>query len=318
MTTAPKLPEALAATLADSDASPAIADQLRDLESTLRTKGLAEEARDIGEMREQASAMGQVGRRIGGLAGNLKEMAARQWHFFLREMGESREAVSLLRRRMSGEIKSFSPAEQELVRDQVADLFRMVPATALALAPVPGIAVITPFVLKKLNLLPSAWREANLLHRLQETAAQLEEKGEVQEAQRLREVAAQVRAKNADRSDRLRTLRQHPSIRLLYDFNMDGEIDDDEWALLKTDRQHIRACAGDDSQAPRWYFTTDGETRGPVALAELRAMPLPDQTLITVEGLARWIPFELLFEIVDDPAALSHDVATPAGQETEP
>lgn len=293
----PTLPAALAETLAEAGPQPhTLADDFREVEASLRAKGLTHEAENLEELREEAAGLWGVGKLVGGVAKGVSEMASAQWELLNRELSESREVLDLVRRRMSGEIRSFSPEEEQLVRGQIADVFRMVPATALALAPVPGIALITPFVLKKLNLLPSAWREAHMIDRLQSTAEQLEQKGEREEAARMRRMVESLRERQADLADRARTLRRHPAVRVLYDFNMDGVIDDDEWALLKADREALAQRVRERPEEGEWYFTTDGAVEGPLRLRELLELPLPEQTLVHGPRFERWMPIDLLYE----------------------
>ena len=303
----PTVPAPLAEALAEA-AAPRdhLSRELRDVEAALRAKGLAEEAADLGAVREEASAFRsfrrRLGSRLGTLADGLKKTAAEQWQLVGQELSQSREVMSLLARRMSGEIKSFSPAEEELVRRQVADVFRMVPATALALAPVPGIAIVTPFVLKKLDLLPSAWREAHVIHKLETTASRLRGKGEIEEADRLARMARELEAQSRDREDRARTLRELPGVRLMYDFDMDGTIDDREWEAIKADRAALRRLAAGEGPLEgetaddAWYFTTEGEVEGPVTLETLRALPLPEHALVHAPGIDHWIPYDLFCE----------------------
>lgn len=292
----PVVPAELAEALAECGPNDDLQRDIVDVEKSLRAKGLDDEAQRLHEVSEQVSLLGGMGRAIGGFAGTLRDAATRQWELVNRELSESREVMSLLVKRLNGEIGSFSAAEEDLVRAQVADLFRMVPATALALAPVPGMAVVTPFVLRRLNLLPSAWRESNAVYRLEQTAGALHAKGETEEAEKVEAMIAQLRDHHLDREDRIRTLRQHPSIRLMYDFNMDGVIDDEEWAVIKGDRDQLRALVEADVD---WYFTVSGEVEGPLSVASLRELPLPEQALVCADGLERWVPVEMLCDVLE-------------------
>jgi len=296
----PDVPEELASTLSEAEAhEDALRDELGALEGALRDSGAHTAALEVERLKEETTVDPARSGRISDVAHSLRAMAARQWKNFVQEVGESRDVLDLLRRRLSGDIKSFSPAERDMVRAQIADVFRVVPATALALAPVPGIAVVTPFLLKKLNLLPSAWREAGVISRLDETARKLEAGGETEEAARVRETIASLRHRSADREERVRLLRQNPDIRVLYDFNMDGEIDDAEWATIKADRAALQAAARDDPAARRWYFSATGRAEGPVTLGELRDLPLPEHAVVTTAGLDRWVPLELLLDALE-------------------
>jgi hypothetical protein len=297
----PPPPESLQEALREAgERDHAIDEELAQVEEALREKGLSDEASELEDMRREAPLRGGLVQRLGALADGAREIGRRQLELLGQEMADSRELVGLLRARVSGKIKHFSEEEEALVRTQLWDLFRSVPATAIVFAPVPGIALISPFVLQKLNLLPSAWREAHIIDRLKRTVAQLEEQGETEEAERLRATVAQLEERHRDRSDRMRTLREHPLLREIYDFDHDGAIDDDEWASIKQDRETIRRAVDEDAEALRWYVSTGGDVEGPVDLTTLLHAPLPEHALVRIAELPRWVPLDFLLDIVHE------------------
>lgn len=293
----PELPDPLAKALvraASKDQE--VQEELDELEAHLRSEGRAEVADEIEELREAAIPAGLLGR----VSGSLRATAQRQWKLFTQELGESRELLSLLTKRVSGEIKRFSPEEEEAVKRQVADLFRAVPATAMALAPVPGAALITPFVLKKLGLLPSSWRHAHLLSRLEKAAMVLEREGDLEDAARVRETARRLAESAQDREDRIRTLLRHPQLRVLYDFNEDGVLGDEEWAAIKSDRERLVDVVREERDSLAWHFSGLGDVQGPYTLTELLEGSIPEHTLIFAPTLERWLPVEMLFEALSE------------------
>jgi len=291
----PDLPVELARALTRAaESRTGIRDELGDLEAHLRSEGLVEAAEEIEDLRESTAPAGLWGR----VGGNLRSLASRQWQLFLRELGESRTLLTLLTRRVKGEIKQFSAQEEATVRSQLADVFRAIPATALALAPVPGAALITPFVLRRLGLLPSVWRHAHLLDRLERTARRLEEGGLAEEAERIRETARRVESAERDREDRIRTLLRHPQLRVLYDFDRDGVLGDDEWQAIKEDRERLGELVRDRAGERAWFSSAGGEVQGPHALTDLLQEPLPDFSLVHAPGLERWVPVEMIYELL--------------------
>jgi len=297
----PPPPESLQEALREAgEREHAIDAELAQVEEALREKGLSDEASELESVRREAPLRRGLVERLGALAEGAREIGRRQLELLAQEMADSRELVSLLSARASGKIKQFSAEEEALVRGQLWDLFRSVPATAIVLAPVPGIALLSPFVLKKLNLLPSAWREAHVIDRLERTIAQLEEQGETEEAERLRATVAQLEERNRDRSDRMRTLRQHPLLREIYDVDQSGSIDDEEWASIKQDRDAMRKAVAEGEKAQLWFVSTGGDVEGPVDLTTLLNAPLPDHTLVRIVELPRWVPINLLLDIVDE------------------
>jgi hypothetical protein len=302
----PALSADLARLLAEaSRADEALAGELESIAADLRAEGHHVHAAELEEAHASAPLVGRIGAKLGEWTHKLREAAAHQWTLFSREVGESRELVSLLRRRLTGEIRHFSPEEEALIRRQVADLFRTVPATALALAPVPGIAVITPFVLRRLNLLPSAWREAGLIARLQQSAERLGREGHTSVSARLLKVIASLEERQRHQSDRVRTLREHPEIRELYDLNADGILDDQEWALFEADQKRLAALIASDTGEAVWFVTTDGHVGEPLHLKDILSLPLPEHALVRPSGLERWLPLPLLY----DAAAALHAAA---------
>jgi hypothetical protein len=297
----PPPPESLQEALREAgERDHAIDAELAQVEESLREKGLSDEASELESVRREAPLRRGLVRRLGALAEGAREIGRRQLELLGKEMADSRELVSLLGARVSGKIKQFSEEEDALVRGQLWDLFRSVPATAIVLAPVPGIALLSPFVLQKLNLLPSAWREAHVIDRLERTIEQLEEQGETEEAERLRATVAQLEERHRDRADRMRTLREHPLLREIYDFDKDGTIDDEEWASIKEDRDTIRRAVVEGEKASRWFVSTGGEVEGPVDLVTLLEAPLPEHALVRIVELPRWVPLDLLLGIVHE------------------
>jgi len=293
VTERPELPGELAQALTRAaDKQEDIREELDELEAHLRKEGHAEAADQIEDLRESAAPAGLWGR----VGGNLRSVASRQWELFLRELGQSRTLLSLLTRRVKGEIKHFSTEEESLVRAQLADVFRAIPATAMALAPVPGAALITPFVLRRLGLLPSVWRHAHLLDRLERTARSLDEGGLAEEATRVRTTARRLEETERDREDRIRTLLRHPQLRVLYDFDRDGVLGDEEWQAIKADRERLLELVRNHATSGGWYSSAGGEVQGPFTLADLLQEPLPDFSLIHAPGLDRWLPVEMIYE----------------------
>jgi hypothetical protein len=282
MRTQPDLPSAWKAAV---DAHSSLEAQLRAVEQRLADRGKKRLADRIARLRELGNTP------VGDLVAGLRRLADKQLALAGRELQESRDALDLVRRRITGEIHEFSAAEESYVRTQLGDLLKIIPASLIALAPLPGVAVITPLVLKKLNLLPSAWREEQLQARLARIADALarEAPAEAAEVQRL---AAQVRASAESARRRARVL--HPSVRALYDFDVDGVIDDHEWEALEADRRVVAERIDAD-----WYCAVSSVAEGPFTARTLLQSPLPEHALVWTEGLIRWVPVELLAEVLD-------------------
>jgi hypothetical protein len=62
----------------------------------------------------------------------------------------------------------------------------------------------------------------------------------------------------------------------------------------------MRRAVAEGEQSPRWYVSTGGDVEGPVDLATLLHAPLPEHALVRIAELPRWVPLDLLLEIVHE------------------
>lgn len=99
------------------------------------------------------------------------------WSHVIGEISESKRMIQLL----TNGVEALSPTEKEEVKEQLSDLFRIIPAgliaTANAVLPLPGTSAFTPLLLHKAGLLPSRWREAHMLNTLQKEQTRLKQLG---------------------------------------------------------------------------------------------------------------------------------------------
>ena len=64
----------------------------------------------------------------------------------------------------------------------------------LTLRPIPGTSVFTPWLLARLGLMPSRWREAHLLDQLRKEAARLRQAGHSEQAKRVSRLGSDLEA----------------------------------------------------------------------------------------------------------------------------
>ncbi len=125
---------------------------------------------------------------FGRLSAALKQKAATQWGHLVGELRESAEVMGLISGRLRNQ-RPLTPEERDKVRAQMLDLLKVVPAGLIAVGnaalPIPGTGIFTPWILVKLGLMPSRWREAHLLDQLQREQARLREQGHSDEAEEL-------------------------------------------------------------------------------------------------------------------------------------
>ena len=210
------------------------------------------------------------------------------------EMRESAHLVGLIRRAVSGD--ELSAEETARAREQLADLARLVPASALALAieaiPIPGTSMATPWLLTKLGLMPSHWREAHVLSRLREEAETLRKQGQAEAAARIDQLATTI-TQEADR-------REHASanadLLLHWDQNRDGHWDPSEVQAYEDWLGRLRSELGDHGWHRRWFLWHRGQVFGPVRVEELRQVGVQLPLLVCLEGRPGWVALADLLE----------------------
>ena len=238
-------------------------------------EAVEQEGGDAGPLRALADEATTLERPPGALAGLLagvRDAASRQWARMLGELAESRDAAALVAAAAAGE-RELSPEERDRVRAQLADLVKMFPAgliaAAGAVAPLPGTAMVTPWLLEKLGLMPSRWREAHLLEQVRRHEAALRAEG---------------RGAAADRVLALRTaLTDEAELRAGVPAPERGA---DEVAY-RAEVARLRAVAGVDGHRRAWFVSFAGQVFGPCRLAEVDAGL--DALLVCWRGEGRWV-----------------------------
>lgn len=221
---------------------------------------------------DEATALERPPGALAGLLAGVREAAARQWARVLGELAESRDAATLVAAAVTGE-RALSPAERDRVRAQLADLVKMVPAgliaAAGAVAPLPGTAMVTPWLLEKLGLMPSRWREAHLLEQVRRQEAALRAEGRGAAADRV----LALRTALADEAE-LRAGVPAPERGL-------DEI------VVRADLARLREVAAVDGHLRAWFVSFAGQIYGPCRLTEIDAGM--DPLLVCWRGEGRWV-----------------------------
>ncbi|MBL4686544.1 MAG: hypothetical protein JKY37_18255 [Nannocystaceae bacterium] len=222
-----------------------------------------------------------------------KASAGVHWSAFVGELRESKEAMGLGLRRMVG--GQLSPEERDKVRAQMVDLVKVFPAGLIAAAnsafPVPGTGMFTPWILNRLGLMPSRWREAHLLDQLRKQSQLLSVAGYQTAASALDRLRDEVE-RDADERDAVGA-----GARLLthWDANDNGRWDDDERTAYQAELDRVRAVASRSAARKRWYIEDEGEVFGALRLSELLADAelaehLASETLLVCyDGKSGWV-----------------------------
>ena len=200
------------------------------------------------------------------LTTEAREAASRHWAFVLGELHESKEAAAILGRAVTAP-SHVSAEDRDKLRSQMLDLLRAVPAGLLAAAnaalPIPCTSLATPWLLHRLGVMPSHWREAHLLNSLQGEVSRLRAEGHDEQASALESIASDIE-QEADARERV----QHEA-RLLthWDANENGEWDPSERAAYGAAVQQLSRRATRQASRRSWYLLHEGGVFGPVRLS---------------------------------------------------
>jgi len=227
------------------------------------------------------------------VTGRALATAGRHWRNFVGELQESREVMALLAGRLQG--GRLSPEERDKVRAQLVDLVKVFPAGLIAAAnsalPVPGTGVFTPWILARLDLMPSQWREAHLIAQLEKQRQQLLAAGLVEAADRLGDIEHEVQAQARWRED----VGAEAGLLTHWDANRNGVWDDDERQAYLHELDRVRGLARRHATRKRWFLEDQGEIFGALRLSELledsevRPHLHDDGLLVCFDGKTGWV-----------------------------
>lgn len=241
-------------------------DRLARVAADLERRGLFSDARELRELQSELDAVERPPGLFRRAGASVRGVARRQWTFLVNEIRESGEAWSLLKRRVVAR-EALTEEETDALRAQLLDVFRCVPAGVLTaaslVAPVPGVALASPWLLRRLGLLPSSWREAHLLDRLQKEHDDLVALGELAAAENVEAVLHDVEDRARER-DRL--ARECPLL-LHWDADGNGVIDAAEQTAYDETVTRLQALSGGPRR--RWFLRLGDGIFGPLRWSEL-------------------------------------------------
>lgn len=265
---------------------------------------------ELSEMADELSAQGYDGTHLRELQEELdsldrppglltrmtsaaKNVASKHWQAFVGELGESREAMSIVASRIKGQ--DITAEERDKVRAQLMDLVRVFPAGMIAAAnsafPVPGTGIFTPWILSRLGLMPSRWREAHLLDQLREERDKLRAAGRRQAADAL----DRLRDRIEHECDEREHIAEDANLLTHWDANNNGEWDPEERATYRRELDRVRGLAKRFATRKHWFMETEGEIFGALRLSELIDDPdcaghlHDDEVLVCYEGKTGWV-----------------------------
>lgn len=196
-----------------------------------------------------------------------RESAGRHWRNLVGELGESAEAMRIIASRVAGQ--DITPADRDKVRSQLVDLVKMFPAGLIAAAnsalPVPGTGLFTPWILCRLGLMPSRWREAHLIDSLQKERERLLQAGKTRQAAAVEDLRARLEAE-ADARD---SVAANASLLTHWDANRNGTWDPEEKQAYLQELARMRDLVEKFAHRKQWFLEDEGEIFGALRLCEL-------------------------------------------------
>jgi hypothetical protein len=245
---------------------------------------------EVGELRQLQSEMEALEKPPGlfkRMSKKAKNVAKQQWGHLVGELQESKEAMNLIALKMKGE-RELTAEETDKVRGQLLDLVRVFPAGLIAAAnsafPVPGTGVFTPWILARLGLMPSRWREAHLLSQLQQQQEVLRRTGHAAEASRL----GVLRDRLEHEAEQRDAIQREARLLTHWDANNNGVWDPEERAEYAKECEQIRKKVEQHAARKIWFFEHEGSVFGPVRMSELD-LSTAGALLVCFEGKTGWV-----------------------------
>ena len=173
--------------------------------------------------------------------------------------------------------------ERLFAKKQLNDFFRIFPAGLItglnAVIPIPGTSFVTPWILKKMGLLPSRWREANLLKSLQETQQKLRAQGKENLAKSLQEVHQKIEEEAEQRTV--------CDLLVIWDKNQNGVWDKEEEEAYLQECTKVQALYQKFADQRDWFLLQDGLVFGPSPVNRLKD-PAED-LLVRYQEQSEWV-----------------------------
>lgn len=262
---------------------------------TVLSRQLAEAGIDPGHLEELQIELDALQHPPGILSratGALRRRAQTQWGHLVGELRESAEAMRLVGKGLAR--RKLSAEERDTVRAQMLDLVKAVPAGVIAMAnsalPVPGTSMFTPWILDRLGLMPSRWREAHLLEQLKQESTRLRQAGHLQAAEALADLQHQIE----DEADERERTEQRAALLTHWDANDNGIWDDEEVAAYQQALVDMRSSRERFSARRAWYLSMDGHIFGPIRLSQLPEDAISHGLLICYNGQSGWVSLDEL------------------------
>ncbi|MCB9765540.1 MAG: hypothetical protein H6739_37545 [Alphaproteobacteria bacterium] len=269
--------------------------ELVELAEDLEAEGLVDDAERLRSVNAELAEIVRPPGLFSRMTENLRRAAETHWQHVLGELEESRELWQLLRARMAGE-RELTPEETDAIRAQLLDIFRVVPAGLVAVAnsvlPIPATSMFTPWLLHKMGLMPSRWREAHALAVLEREHAHLRALGRHDAARRLNELIADLE----EEADAREAAERRSALLTFWDANENGAWDPSEEAAYQEAVARVRARVRAAGHQRCWYLQLNDHVFGPVRFTELSDVDCQGVLLICYDGRSGWVALHDVLE----------------------
>lgn len=269
-------------------------ERLREIASTLETRGV--DARVLRDLESELAVIEAPPGILARMTGSMRKMAETHWGRMVGELRESREMVSLVKRRI-GDDQPLTEEERAKVKAQLGDMLRAVPAGFIAatnsVLPFPGTSIMTPWLLSRMGLMPSRWREAHVLDQLRKQSQHLRQSGQHSAADQIDALQSQIEVE----SDARESAAQQAALLTHWDANNNGEWDEDERRAYRTELRRIQSLALSKTADQRWFLQFEGQVFGPVRLTQLVGDALDGSLLVCFDGKSGWVGLD---EVLSD------------------
>jgi hypothetical protein len=212
------------------------------------------------------------------------------WSRVKGEISESKRLTQLLKKSRIEGSSSLTEKEKHFVREQLIDFFRIFPASLIAginaILPIPGTGLFTPHLLKKLGLLPSRWREANMLKTLQEAHLTLLKKGDSESLRLLEDLQDDLNQEAQQRSV--------CDLLAVWDRNQNGVWDEEEEAAYQEEIKRTLSIMKTSAKERSWFILHQGLVFGPSALENIPNDL--ESVLVRYEEKTQWVRYQDLVQ----------------------
>jgi len=256
------------------------------------------DAGTLHELQHEIDTLEQPPGFFGRMSRKASDTAKRQWAHIMGELQESKEAMAIVSRAISRNEK-LSGVERDKVREQMLDIIRVFPASLIAAAnaalPLPGSSMATPWLLNRLGIMPSRWREAHIIDSLETEITRLKNEGLEEEAAALDAVKADIEHEANEREQ----VAREAALLTFWDTDNNGILDDEERAAYRSAVRDIADLITESAHRKCWFLLHEDTVLGPLRLQSFDQEDLSPELLLCYEGKSGWVALQDVLAVLD-------------------